>query len=101
MNVSRSMLLISAVSLTLSTPVLAQLDNLDKGHRALIEGGLQIHGRNLGPALVLRGVLYIPGQHLDGAGNIVNNPALIGIPSYPSGFYTAVKDPWIRGVHNI
>ena len=95
------MLFIVAATLALSTPVRAQLDNLDKGHRVLIERGLQIHGRNLGPALVLKGVLYIPGQHMDGAGNIVNNPAPIGILSYPSGFYTAVKDPWIRGVHNI
>lgn len=38
---------------------------------------------------------------MDGAGNIVDNPAPNGVPSYPSGFFRAVKDPWIRGVHII
>lgn len=101
MNVTQPVLFSVAATLALSTPARAQLDNLDKDHRVIIERGLQIHGRNLAPALVLKGVLYVPGQHMDGAGNIVNNPAPTGIPNYPSGFYTAVKDPWIRGVHNI
>jgi hypothetical protein len=98
---TRPVFFIVAATLAFSTPVRAQLHNLTKDHRALIERGLEIHGRNLGSALAPKGVLYIPGQHMDGAGNIVNNPAPIGIPSYPSGFYTAVKDPWIRGVHSI
>jgi len=101
MNVTRPMFFIVAATLALSTPARAQLDNLDNGHRGLIERGLQIHGRNLGQALVLKGALNIPGQHMDGAGNIVNNPAPPGIPNYPMGYYTAVKDPWIRGVHSI
>jgi hypothetical protein len=101
MNVTRLMLFIIAATPALSTPARAQLDNLDKGPRVLIERGSQIHGRNLGSVLVLKGVLYIPGQHMDAAGNIVNNPAPAGIPNYPSGFYTTVKDPWIRGVHSI
>jgi hypothetical protein len=95
------MLLIVAAAVALSRPVHAQLDNLDKGHRALIERGLHIHGQKLGSALVLKDVLYIPGQHMDGAGNIVSNPVPIGMRGYPSGYNAAVKDPWFRGVHTI
>jgi hypothetical protein len=101
MNVTRPMLFIIAGTLTLSRPVRAQLDNLDTVHRALIERGLQIHGRNFGPGLVLKDMLYIPGQHMDVAGNVVNNPVPAGMRSYPSGFYSAIKDPWFRGVHSI
>ena len=101
MNVTQPVLFSVAATLALSTPARAQLDNLDKDHRVLVERGLQIHGRNLGPALVLKGVLYVPGQHMDGAGNIVNSPAPIGMLNYPSGFNAAVKDPWFRGVHTI
>jgi hypothetical protein len=95
------MLFIVAATLTFSRPVRAQFDTLTKDHRALIERGLQVHGQNLAPALKLKDVLYIPGQHLDGAGNVVNNAAPMGTRSYPSGFYGAEKDPWFRGVHNI
>jgi hypothetical protein len=95
------MIFIVAVTPALSTPVPAQLENLDKDHQALIERGLQIRGRNLGPALVLKDVLFIPGQHKDGSGKIVDNSAPMGVRSYPSGFFRAVKDPWIRGVHSI
>jgi hypothetical protein len=61
-------------------------------------------GRNLGPALVRllsKDVLFVPGQHKDGSGNTVNNAVPIDMLSYPSGFNTAVKDPWIRGVQSI
>jgi hypothetical protein len=50
---------------------------------------------------VLKDVLFIPGQNRDSAGNIVDNFAPIGMRSYPSGFFAAVKDPWIRRVHSI
>jgi hypothetical protein len=92
---------IIAASLALAGPLHAQLNNLDKDHRALIERGLRIHGQELGSALVLKDVLYIPGQHMDDAGNIVDNPVPIGVRGYPSGYNAAVKDPWFRGVHTI
>src|SRR4051794_17933726 len=101
MSVTRPMIFVVAATLALSTPVRAELDKLDDAHRALIERGLQIHDRNLGPSLVLKDVLFIPGQHMDSAGNIVDNAAPVGMLSYPSGFFAAVKDPWIRGVHSI
>src|SRR4051812_29103135 len=101
MNVTRLMFFVVAVMFVRSTPVRAQLENLDKSNQVLIERGLQIQGRNFGSVLLLKGVLYIPGQHMDDAGNIVNNPALVGVPSYPSGFHTVTKEPWIRGVHEI
>jgi hypothetical protein len=101
MNATRLMLCIVAATLVFSTPARAQLDKLDKGHRDLIERGLQIHGRNFGQALVGKDVLYIPGQRMDDAGNIVKNSVPGDMLSYPSGFYAAVKDPWIRGVHSI
>lgn len=101
MNVIGPMFFIVAATLILTRPVRAQLDYLDKDHRSLIERGLQIQGRNLGAVLVLKDMLYIPGQHRDGAGNVVNNAAPVGMRSYPSGYYGAIKDPWFRGVHNI
>ncbi len=52
------MIFIIAAIAALSRPVHGQLEYLDKGHRALIEGGLQIHGQNLGPVLVLKDVLF-------------------------------------------
>jgi len=61
-------------------------------------------GENLGPALLRllsKDVLFIPGQHLDGGGNTVNNAVPIDMSSYPSGFNAAIKDPWIRGVQSI
>jgi hypothetical protein len=101
MNVSQPMLFFVAATLILSRPVRAQLDNLDKDHSSLIERGLQIQGRNFGTVLVLKDMLYIPGQHMDIAGNIVNNTGPAGMRSYPSGFYGTIKDPWFRGVHSI
>jgi hypothetical protein len=65
---------------------------------------MNAEGRNLGPALVRlvsKDVLFIPGQHKDGAGNTVDNAVPIDIASYPSGFSAAVKDPYIRGVQGI
>jgi hypothetical protein len=50
---------------------------------------------------VLKDVLFIPGQHMDRAGKVVDNAAPSGMRSYPSGFFTAMKDPWVRGVHSI
>jgi hypothetical protein len=96
-----TILLIVAATVVLSRPVHAQIDNLDKGHRDLIERGLHIHGQNHGSALVLKDVLYIPGQHMDGAGNVVDNRVPTGMHGYPSGYSAAVKDPWFRGVHSI
>jgi hypothetical protein len=61
-------------------------------------------GQNLGHALVRllsKDVLFVPGQHKDGSGVTVNNDVPIDMLSYPSGFSTAVKDPWIRGVQSI
>src|SRR6476659_2251181 len=98
LNLIRPMLLIAAATVALVRPVHAQLD---KDHRALIERGLETHGQKLGAALVLKDVLFIPGQHMDGAGNIVNNPVPIGMGGYPSGYNAAAKDPWFRGVHTI
>jgi len=45
MSITRSFLLIVAAALAFSTPVRAQLANLDKGHRVLIEQGLQIQAQ--------------------------------------------------------
>src|SRR4051812_22903635 len=95
------MLVVAAATMAFSRPVHARLDNLDKDHRALIERGLNIHGQNLGSTLVLKDVLFIPGQHKDGAGNIVSNPVPTGMCGYPSEYNAAVKDPWFRGVHTI
>ena len=46
MNITRSFLLIVAATLACSTSVPHKLANLDKGHRVLIERGLQIRAQS-------------------------------------------------------